>query len=66
MSDPVPLIHSIRARLQQATGREYQIKLESLDVQSLRELLRAVQDLDHEKIIAAKKGASSIDYWRRP
>ena len=42
------LIEWLRAETARATGRRYQIDFDALDVQSLRELVRLIRDLDHE------------------
>ena len=49
------LIEWLRAETARATGRRYQIDFDSLDVQSLRELVRLVRDLEHEKQAAVKR-----------
>lgn len=46
------LIEWLRAETARATGRRYQIDLDALDVQSLRELVRLIRDLDHERLTA--------------
>ena len=45
------------------TGRLYQIDLDALDVQSLRELVRLVRDLEHEKQAAVNR--VRMMPWRR-
>lgn len=46
-----------------ATGRRYQIDLDALDVQRLRELVRLIRDLDHEKQAAVNR--ARMVPWRR-
>jgi len=48
------LIEWLRAATARATGR-YQIDFDALDVQSLRELVRLIRDLDHEKQAAVNR-----------
>ncbi len=43
------LLEWLRAETARATGRRYQIDLDTLDVRSLRELVRLIRGLDHEK-----------------
>ena len=57
------LIEWLRAELARATGRRYQIDLDALDVQSLRELVRLIRDLDHEKQAAVNR--ARMMPWRR-
>lgn len=49
------LIEWLRAETARATGRRYQVDFEILDVQSLRELVRLVRDLEHEKQAAVNQ-----------
>lgn len=49
------LIEWLRAETAPATGRRYQIDFDSLDVQSLRELVRLIRDLGHEQQAAGKR-----------
>ena len=46
-----------------ATGRRYQIDFDALDFQSLRELVRLIRDLDHEKQAAVNR--VRMMPWRR-
>lgn len=58
------MIRLVEAELQRATGRRYRIALSALDEESLRELLRLLRDLDHEKRSAARR--AQLTPWRRP
>jgi DNA-directed RNA polymerase subunit F len=49
------LTEGLRAEKARATGRRHAIKFETLDVESLRELVRLVRDLEHEKQAAVKR-----------
>lgn len=49
------LIEWLRAETARATGRRHAIKFEALDVESLRELVRLVRDLEHEKQAAVNR-----------
>ncbi len=44
------VVREIRARLTRMTGRRYEIDLLALDLRSLRSLLKAVRDLEDEKV----------------
>ncbi|MFH1865369.1 MAG: hypothetical protein ABIK85_05740 [Candidatus Eisenbacteria bacterium] len=57
------LIEWLRAETARATGRRYQIDFDILDVQSLRELVRLIRDLDHEK--QASVSRARLMPWRR-
>jgi hypothetical protein len=57
------LLEWLRAETAQATGRRYQIALDALDVQSLRELVRLIRDLEHEKQAAVNR--ARMMPWRR-
>ncbi len=57
------LITKIRTELRQRTGREYGIEWGVLDIMSLRELGRAIRDLEDEHIAAA--GKARLMPWRR-
>ena len=57
------LIEWLRAETARATGRRYQIDFDGLDVQSLRELVRLIRDLDHEKQAAVNR--ARMMPWRR-
>lgn len=57
------LIEWLRAETARATGRRYQIDFDALDVQSLRELVRLIRDLDHEKQAAVNR--ARMMPWRR-
>jgi len=58
------LIQWIRAEVLRTTGRRYRIDLESLDIQSLRELQRLLRDLEAEKDMAVRR--SRIFPWKSP
>ena len=45
------------------TGRRYLIDLDALDVESLRELLRLLKDLDQDKDAAVRK--ARLEPWSR-
>ena len=45
----------LRAEAARSTGRRHAIKFETLDVESLRELVRLVRDLEHEKQAAVNR-----------
>ena len=49
------LVEWLRAELARATGRQYRIKLDALDVESPRELQRLLRDLDHETLAAVSR-----------
>ena len=49
------LIEWLRAETARATGRRYRIDFDSLDAQSLRELVRLIRDPDHEKQAAVNR-----------
>jgi len=57
------LIEWLRAETARAIGRRYQIDFDALDVQSLRELVRLIRDLDHEKQAAVNR--ARMMPWRR-
>lgn len=57
------LVRQVEAALARATGRRYQIKVEALDAQSLRELLRLLADLDYEQRAAVTRARR--EPWRR-
>jgi hypothetical protein len=42
------LIQAIVSMLRHKTGRQYRIELDALDLESLRELLRALRDFETE------------------
>lgn len=54
----------LRAELARATGRRYRIDLDTLDVESLRELQRLLRDLDLEKQAAVNR--ARMMFWRTP
>ena len=58
------LIRHINEQIGQATHRRYQIALDKLDNQSLRELLRLLRDLEDEKRMAHRRGQREI--WENP
>jgi hypothetical protein len=49
------LIAAIRGEISRATGRSYQIDLDAMDVNSLRDLLRLLRDLDAERRTAVQR-----------
>jgi len=53
--DKRQLIEWLRAEMARATGRRHAIKFEALDVDSLRELVRLLRDLEHEKQAAVNR-----------
>jgi hypothetical protein len=57
------LIEWLRAEAARATGRRHAIKYEALDVDSLRELVRLIRDLEHEKQAALNR--ARMTPWRR-
>ena len=57
------LIEWLGADAPRASGRRYQIDFDAMDVQSLRELVRLIRDLDHEKQAAANR--ARMMPWRR-
>lgn len=57
------LIECLRAETARATGRRYQIDFDALDVQSLRELVRLIRDLEHDKQAAVNR--ARLMPWRR-
>ncbi len=59
------LVDWLRAEINRQTGRRYgQLDLESLDLNSLRELQRLLRDLDAEKRMAAQR--ARMFPWRTP
>jgi len=58
------LIEWLRAETARATGRRYQIDFDALDAQSLRELVRLIRHLDHEKQAAVNR--ARMMPWRMP
>lgn len=58
------LIDWIRAEVQRSTGRRYRIDLESLDLESLRDLQRLLRDLDAEHQMAVQR--ARMLPWRAP
>jgi hypothetical protein len=63
MMDKRQLIAWLQGELRRTTGRQYRIDLEALDVESLRELQRALRDLDSEKRTAANR--ARLMPWKR-
>jgi hypothetical protein len=57
------LIEWLRAETVRATGGVYRVDFDTLDVQSLRELVRLIRDLDHEK--QAAENRARLMPWRR-
>ncbi len=47
--DPKRIIATPKADFHRLTGRDYRIKFEALDAESLRELQRFLRDLHHEQ-----------------
>jgi hypothetical protein len=58
------LIEWLRAETARATGRRHAIKYEALDVDSLRELVRLIRDLEHER--QAARNRARMMPWRMP
>ena len=58
------LTGGLRAEIQRATGRRYRIDLEALDLDSLRELRRLLQDLEDERRRAVQQ--ARMTPWRLP
>ena len=63
MNDEKQLARHIATMLRQMTGRDYRIAWDKLDLASLRELARALRDLDYEKLSAVNKARR--EPWRR-
>ena len=58
------LIQSLRADISRKTGRRYdRLKLEMMDISSLRELKRLLRDIDTEHAMAIKR--AQMCPWRR-
>jgi len=57
------LIAAITAEIARATGRRYAIRLDGLDVGSLREFLRLLRDVEYEKTAATNRARRMP--WRR-
>ena len=57
------LADTVRAMIARALGRHYRIDLTALDVASLREFLRLLRDVEHEKQLAAQQ--ARLQPWRR-
>jgi len=53
----------VRGEMRRATGRDYRVNLEALDAESLREMLRFMRDIEHEKRIAINRARTQP--WRR-
>jgi len=58
------LVREVNAAIARQSGRNYAIKLDDLDDQSLREFLRLLRDLDHERLLSARRAQRQP--WRRP
>ena len=58
------LAHAVENAIARALGRRYQIDLTALDTPSLREFLRLLRDVEHEKQLAAQQ--ARLQPWRRP
>jgi len=63
MTDNRQLLAAINSEIATATGRRYAIKLDTLDTQSLRELLRMLRDLEHEKTAATNRARRMPYRW---
>lgn len=57
------LIEWLAAGITRTTAPRYNLKLEALDDESLRELQRPLRDLDHEKQMAVQQ--ARLQPWRR-
>ncbi|MEZ4364600.1 MAG: hypothetical protein R3B48_30770 [Kofleriaceae bacterium] len=57
------LIEWLRAETARTTGRRHAINYEALDVDSLREFVRLIRDLEHEKQAALNRARTMP--WRR-
>jgi hypothetical protein len=64
MTEQAQLVRHVMAEIRRATGRDYRIDLNPLDVASLRELMRVLRDIEHEKRLAARR--AQLMPWRRP
>jgi hypothetical protein len=53
--DKQHLIHQIKADWWRITGRQYQINLETLSIEDLRELIRLNYDINYEQRRVAAK-----------
>jgi len=60
--EPRRLVEWLRAEVARATGRRYRIDLDALDVESVRELLRLLRDLDSERRMAVQR--ARLTPWR--
>ena len=58
------LVDGLRAEIQRATGRRYQVDLDALDQESLRELRRLLRDLEDERRRAVQQ--ARMTPWRLP
>jgi len=56
------LAREVDGAIQRATGRRYRIKLDGMDVESLRELIRLLKDLEHDKMMAVRRARR--EPWR--
>jgi phosphoserine phosphatase len=57
------MIRLIESEIAQVTGRAYRIKLDNLDEESLREVIRLIRDLRQDKQAAVYR--ARITPWRR-
>ncbi len=57
------LIREVQGQMERTTGKRYQVELESLPLESLRELLRFARDLEAEKNRAVRQ--ATHEPWRR-
>jgi hypothetical protein len=58
-----PAIRWIEAEISRMSGRQYRIKFDQLDAESLREMQRLLRDLDLEKHMAVRR--MQMTPWRR-
>ncbi|HHH30182.1 MAG TPA: hypothetical protein ENK57_17830 [Polyangiaceae bacterium] len=58
------LVEWLRAEMTRQAGRRYLIDLDSLDLESLRELQRLLRDLDAERRAAVQR--ARLTPWRLP
>lgn len=64
MSHRLENIQAINAAVRQQSGKYYELRLESMDDMSLRELRRLLRDLADEKLSAMR--CAQRQPWRRP
>jgi DNA-directed RNA polymerase subunit F len=63
MTETLQLARTVNAEMRRATSRDYRIKFDQLDPESLREMLRFLRDIDHEKRLAVRRAQTQP--WRR-